>query len=105
MKGAIDDIKESMSEQEFMAECQHLLLMHSGWNWDTFLSILHYITSEYMTDCDYQPSVQWQIEKVKKVMDSWVSEEGESLVNYFRRDPILLSKYNELQTIIKKSVS
>lgn len=104
VKRSIEDLKECMTPDEFMKECQQLLLMHSGWNWSIFLHILHYIASEYITDCDYQPSVHWQMERVGEILADWVSNEGEELLNYFKQDPTLFQKFNELQSLMNKKI-
>lgn len=102
---AIEDIKDSMSEIEFVQECQQLLLVHSGWDWKTFLNMLHCIVknrrnSLVNNECKKnQPSLKWQMEQIKKVLDQWKSDEGDKLVEYFKsyKDGILYKRYTELR--------
>lgn len=102
---AIEDIKDGMSEVEFVQECQQLLLVHSGWDWKTFLKMLHCIiknrrnslvNNEFFKN---QPSLKWQMEQINIVLDQWTSDEGEKLLNYFKNyeDGALYKIYTELK--------
>lgn len=102
---AIEDIKDGMSEVEFVQECQQLLLVHSGWDWKTFLKMLHCIiknrrnslvNNEFLKN---QPSLKWQMEQINIVLDQWTSDEGEKLLNYFKNyeDGALYKIYTELK--------
>lgn len=99
---AILDIKDGLTELEFTQECQNLLLMHAGWNWRTFLSILHCVVHDRrisLVQGDNQPDLKWQMEKINEVLDQWYLDvEGgkEKLMDYFKATDDLLNKYNEL---------
>ncbi|RCH89735.1 hypothetical protein CU097_003477 [Rhizopus azygosporus] len=99
VKESIQDIRESVTSDEFMQECQKLLLMHSGWNWSLFLSILHHVATCYIKNCDYQPDVQWQMIKIENVLNDW--QEDKDFVDFLKQDPSLYQKFNELQSVIK----
>ncbi|KAI9259329.1 hypothetical protein BY458DRAFT_517479 [Sporodiniella umbellata] len=101
---AIEDLKDEMSPQEFTDECQKLLMMHSGWNWATFLSILHHNTLYSIQKSKHQPDPQSQFAQVRKVMERWQQKEGKALMHYFERDSVLNQKYLELLSVLQKAL-
>ncbi|KAI8058960.1 uncharacterized protein B0P05DRAFT_517310 [Gilbertella persicaria] len=103
VKAAIQDIKESVSEMDFIVQCQHLLLAHSGWNWHTFLSILCSIV-DHRSDGALkasQPDLIWQLDQIERVLEQWEKDEEEDLINYLRHQDDLHKKY----TVLKSSIA
>ncbi|KAI9482804.1 MAG: hypothetical protein EXX96DRAFT_478609 [Benjaminiella poitrasii] len=96
---AIEDLRESMAE--FTEECQKLLLVHSGWDWSTFLSILSCVVRHRASGAGpaHQPGWDWQREQIKLVLAQWVADEGEeTLLQFFKsKDNDLYVKYLELK--------
>ncbi|KAI9361425.1 hypothetical protein BD770DRAFT_360987 [Pilaira anomala] len=105
---AIQDIKDEMSRTEFIQETQNLLLVHSGWDWKTFLDMLHCIVHNRTISLDnpYQPSLPWQMEQVTTVMNQWLQDEGDDLLDYFKHngDGSLYLKYTDLNMNINKLI-
>ncbi|KAI9253249.1 hypothetical protein EDC94DRAFT_567180 [Helicostylum pulchrum] len=109
---AIQDIKDGMSAIEFTEETQKLLLIHSGWDWKTFLNILHRIVHNRVVVEDssliqpYQPSLARQMEQIKAVLNQWLQDEGDDLLDYFKNngDGSLYLKYTELNMYINKLI-
>lgn len=97
---AIADVREGMSDVEFTAECQKLLLAHSGWDWSIFLSILCCIVKHRAKQdaCSpkHQPKLKWQIKQIEAVLAQWQADEGDALKMYFKNQDDLYSKYEEL---------
>lgn len=106
---AIQDIKDGMSAIEFIQETQNLLLVHSGWDWKTLLNILHCIVSNRVNSLvvqPYQPPLSWQMEQIKAVLNQWLQDEGDDLLDYFENngDDSLYLKYTELNMYINKLI-
>jgi hypothetical protein len=97
---AIEDVRDSMTAVEFAVECQKLLLVHSGWDWSIFLSILYCIVSRRSKQdgCSskHQPKLKWQMEQIGAVLAQWKSDEGDDLIAYFKNQDELFFKYQEL---------
>ncbi|KAI8142969.1 hypothetical protein BJV82DRAFT_612937 [Fennellomyces sp. T-0311] len=67
---SIDDVRQGMSADEFTHTCQHLLLVHSGWDWSVFFQMLHCITKRLHDGGrnKHQPDVKWQAEQIDQVL-------------------------------------
>jgi hypothetical protein len=91
---AIEDIKDEMTEIEFINECQQLLLVHSGWEWKIFLNILYCIVHNRRISLDNtnQPPIKYQMDQIQKVLKEWISTQ---VIDYFKQHD-LYSMYNEL---------
>ncbi|KAI8347679.1 hypothetical protein BD560DRAFT_338441 [Blakeslea trispora] len=98
---AIEDVKKTMDDTEFIDQCQQLLLVHSGWDWRTFLNIL-YTVVKHRSDGHsktYQPSLSWQLDRIGSVLEKWETDEGKELIDYFKRHD-LFKTYMELKSTI-----
>ncbi|KAI8991079.1 hypothetical protein BDF20DRAFT_842532 [Mycotypha africana] len=107
---SIEDIQESVDEAEFLQECQKLLLMHAGWNWRTFLSMLSCVVKNRYNALvvgkelsKNQPDLTYQMDKIEEVLDKWFEDEGGDLVKYFKaEDDVLYDEYQDLKRNITK---
>lgn len=102
-KKAIEDIKDGMTEIEFIKECQQLLLVHSGWEWKTFLNILSCIVHNRRISLVKrdEPPIKYQMKQIENVLEDWYKDEGkDNLIEYFKQNDLLL-KYNELLNDIR----
>jgi hypothetical protein len=101
-QAAIEDVRDSMTAVEFVMECQKLLLVHSGWDWRIFLSILCCIVSHRFNRCapKNQPEIKWQMEQIEAVLTQWKSDEGDDLITYFKSQDDLYAKYQDLVATI-----
>jgi hypothetical protein len=94
-----------MTHIEFVMECQKLLLVHSGWDWKTFLSIIDCVvmhrvnTKEALVN---QPSLSWQFEQINRVFEQWLEDDGEDLEKYLKEynDGELFSTFEKLKTMV-----
>ncbi|KAI9492732.1 hypothetical protein BDB00DRAFT_826953 [Zychaea mexicana] len=99
---SIDDVRESMAPLEFVQTCQHLLLLHSGWDWCIFLKMLHCIARrlslsshqqqlqkeektispphELLRLQHHQPDLAWQAQQILDVIEAWNKKTPEKLL-------------------------
>lgn len=105
---AIMDIKDGMTQVEFVQECQNLLLVHSGWDWKTFLNMLHCVVENRSISLVHpnQPPLKWQMEQISMILEQWLNEEGQDLIDFLKchGDYNLYLKYVELKEYITKLI-
>lgn len=105
---AIDDVKDSMTKLEFIQECQNLLLVHSGWDWKTFLNMLHCIVKNRSISLVHQnqPPIKWQMEQINTILNEWIDEQGDNLLEFLHHhsNDKLNLKYIELKEYINKLI-
>ncbi|KAI8076739.1 uncharacterized protein BX664DRAFT_343802 [Halteromyces radiatus] len=74
---SIDNLKTDMDPMEFITTCQQLLLVHSGWNWKILDRLLKCISQRLIVEkqeLQYQPSIDWQLEKIDRIRQQLVLE-------------------------------
>ncbi|ORX59455.1 Clavaminate synthase-like protein [Hesseltinella vesiculosa] len=66
---SLSDLQETMDPFEFVTTSQHVLLLHSGWNWSTLHRLLACIEQRLRLNKDpcLQPEVPWQLAQVQSL--------------------------------------
>ncbi|KAI8983023.1 hypothetical protein BDB01DRAFT_792083 [Pilobolus umbonatus] len=97
VREAISDLVNVMSPEEYLNECQKLLLVHSGWDWKIFLKILLCIGNRLINHPQQpnQPDIQWQSKRILAVIDQLIETEGQGFIDYIKANAL----YDPLHTL------
>jgi hypothetical protein len=77
VRHTISDVKNMMDALEFEQTCQRILLINSGWNWETlwgmFACILSRLNQELddQAPCKNRPPTKFSFDAIKEVVDYW----------------------------------
>ncbi|KAI8582534.1 hypothetical protein K450DRAFT_170813 [Umbelopsis ramanniana AG] len=73
----ISDVKDMMDALEFEQTCQRILLINSGWNWETLWGMFACIMERLKQDldahspCENRPPVKFSLNAIREVVDYW----------------------------------
>jgi NADH:ubiquinone oxidoreductase subunit len=77
VRHTISDVKEMMDSLEYEQTCQHILLVNSGWNWETLWGMLTCIAERLLQELKgsnlvtYQPPISYSLQVIRQVTEKW----------------------------------
>lgn len=79
VRHTISDVKEMMDSLEYEQTCQHILLVNSGWNWETLWGMLTCVAERLLQDLESsktttnQPPISYSLKVIRQVNEKWSS--------------------------------
>lgn len=77
VRHTISDVKDMMDTLEFEQTCQRILLINSGWNWETLWGMFACVLTrlkenlDAQASCKNRPPAKFSFDAIKEVVDYW----------------------------------
>lgn len=77
VRHTISDVKDTMEALEFEQTTQRILLINSGWNWETLWGMLTCVMERLLREItdgspnEHQPPISFSITAIQQVVDYW----------------------------------
>jgi len=79
VRHTISDVKEMMDALEFEQTCQRILLINSGWNWETLWGMLSCIMERLLRQLEdsspfnTEPPIPFSVSAIEHVVNYWTA--------------------------------
>jgi benzoyl-CoA reductase/2-hydroxyglutaryl-CoA dehydratase subunit BcrC/BadD/HgdB len=77
VRHTISDVKDTMETLEFEQTSQRILLINSGWNWETLWGMLTCVMERLLREIadgspnEHQPPISFSVAAIQQVVDYW----------------------------------